>query len=97
MWKHTGENIRIFCKEKRPTCASQNEELIQVTRHPSVARDALIQITKRLTENIFKYMDGATNTHTHIVPPLSSLNVPSAIHVSSSSYGTKQYDLGFPR
>jgi len=62
MWKHTRENICIFRKEERPKCASQNEEPVQVTGYPSVARDALIQITKRMREDIFKYMDGATNT-----------------------------------
>jgi len=97
MRKHTGANIRIFRKEERPKCASRNEELVQVSGDSSVARDALIQITKRLRANIFKDMDGATNSHTHTVPRLSSLSVPSANPLSSSNYGTRQYDLGFPR
>eukprot|EP00253_Pinus_taeda_P020561 PITA_20561 len=99
MRKHTGANIRIFRKEDRPKCASENEELVQVSGHPSVARNALIQITKRLRANIFKDVDGATNSnsHTHTVPPLSSLSVPSANPLSSSNYGSRQYDLAFPR
>eukprot|EP00253_Pinus_taeda_P026422 PITA_26422 len=124
MRKHTEANIRIFRKEERPKCASENEELVQVSGDPSVARNALIQITKRASENeelvqvsgdpsvarnaliqitkrlranIFKDVDGATNSHTHTVPPLSSLSVPSANTLSSSNYGSRQYDLAFPR
>eukprot|EP00253_Pinus_taeda_P016921 PITA_16921 len=97
MRKHTGANIRIFRKEERPKCASENEELVQFSGDPSVARNALIQITKRLRANIFKDVDGATNYHTHTVTPLSSLSVPSANPLSSSNYGSRQYDLAFPR
>lgn len=94
MRKQTRANIRIFRKDERPKCASENEELVQITGEPSVARDALVQIITRLRENIFKERDGASNTDT--VLPLSSLSVPSAIPLSSS-YGTRQYDIGSPR
>ena len=63
---------------------------MQVTGEPGVAKDALIQILKRLRENIFKDKDGASNTDT--VLHLSSLSEPSVIPLSSS-YGTRQYVL----
>lgn len=94
MRKQTRANIRIFRKDERPKCASENEELVQVTGEPSVARDALIQILTRLRENILKDKDGASNTDS--VLPLSSLSVPSALSLSSS-YGTRQFDIGSPR
>jgi transcription antitermination factor NusA-like protein len=90
MRRQTGANIRIFRKEGLPKCASENEELVQITGEPSVARDALIQIITRLRENIFKDKDGASNTDT--VLHLSSLSEPSVIPLSSS-YGTRQYVL----
>jgi len=67
---------------------------VQVTGEPGVAKDALIQILKRLRENIFKDKDGASNTNS--VLPLSSLSVPSAVPLSSS-YGTRKYDIVSPR
>lgn len=94
MRKQTRANIRIFRKDERPKCASENEELVQITGEPSVARDALIQIITRLRENVFKDKDGASNTDT--VLPLSSLSMPSSISLSSG-YGTRQYDIGSPR
>lgn len=96
MRKQTRANIRIFRKDERPKCASENEELVQVTGEANVVRDALIQILTRLRENIFKDKDGASNTDA--VLPLSSLSAPSAISLSSSyGYGTRQFDLGSPR
>jgi hypothetical protein len=41
-------------KDGLPKCAYENEELVQITREPSVARDSLIQIITRLREDIFK-------------------------------------------
>jgi hypothetical protein len=64
MRRQTRENIRIFGKDGLPKCASENEELVQITGEPSVARDALIQITTRLRQDIFKDKDGASNTGT---------------------------------
>jgi transcription antitermination factor NusA-like protein len=94
MRKQTRANIRIFRKDERPICVSENEELVQVTGEPGVAKDALIEILKRLRENIFKDKDGASNTDS--VLPLSSLSVPSAVPLSSS-YGTRKYDIVSPR
>jgi transcription antitermination factor NusA-like protein len=94
MRRQTRANIRIFGKDGLPKCASENEELVQITGEPSVARDALIQIITRLRQDIFKDKDGASNTGT--VLHLSSLSEPSAIPLSSS-YGTRQYGIGSPR
>jgi hypothetical protein len=88
MRRQTGANIHIFRKEGLPKCASENEELVQITGEPSVARDALIQILTRLRQNIFKDKHGASNTDT--VLHLSSLSEPRVIPLSSS-YGTRQY------
>ena len=48
MRRQTRANIRIFGKDGLPKCASENEELVQITGEPSVARDALIRIFSKI-------------------------------------------------
>ncbi|KAH9301163.1 hypothetical protein KI387_012746 [Taxus chinensis] len=53
MRRASGANIRIFAKEQLPKCASQNDEVVQVTGDPEAVQEALIQITSRLQNNLF--------------------------------------------
>uniref|UniRef100_A0A0C9S6Z6 TSA: Wollemia nobilis Ref_Wollemi_Transcript_10183_3113 transcribed RNA sequence n=1 Tax=Wollemia nobilis TaxID=56998 RepID=A0A0C9S6Z6_9CONI len=53
MRRATGANIRIFAKEQLPKCASQNDEVVQVTGEVEAVHEALIQITSRLQNNLF--------------------------------------------
>ncbi|GMH27187.1 hypothetical protein Nepgr_029030 [Nepenthes gracilis] len=46
-WR-TKADIRVFAKEDRPKCASEDEELVQVSGSFAVAKDALAEIASRL-------------------------------------------------
>eukprot|EP01018_Ginkgo_biloba_P039773 Gb_03724 [translate_table: standard] len=75
MRKASGANIRIFGKDQVPKCASENDEVVQVTGDLEVVRDALVHITTRLRNNIFQTMPvGAgmfpSSLHEH-APPVS--------------------------
>lgn len=53
MRKLTGSNIRIFGKDQLPKCASQNDEVVQVTGEQGSVQEALVQISTRLQNNLF--------------------------------------------
>lgn len=62
--KATRASIRIPPKEELPKCASENDELVQITGDENVVLDALVQVLNRLRSNIFKGRDsgiGGTN------------------------------------
>uniref|UniRef100_A0A0C9QU69 TSA: Wollemia nobilis Ref_Wollemi_Transcript_9470_2796 transcribed RNA sequence n=1 Tax=Wollemia nobilis TaxID=56998 RepID=A0A0C9QU69_9CONI len=96
MRKMTRANIRIYSKDERPKSASEDEELVQITAEPSVARDALIQIVTRLRDNVFKDRDSATNAEPVLSNSLSGLALPSTFSLSSSYGARQELDLGSP-
>ncbi|XP_057871157.1 KH domain-containing protein HEN4 [Cryptomeria japonica] len=53
MRRASGAGIRIFGKDQLPKCASQNDEVVQVTGDPEAVQEALVQITSRLQNNLF--------------------------------------------
>ncbi|KAL3813249.1 hypothetical protein ACJIZ3_014517 [Penstemon smallii] len=48
MRRRTHADIRIFSKEDKPKCASEDEELVQISGSFGVAKDALGEISSRL-------------------------------------------------
>lgn len=48
MRKRTQADIRVFSKEDKPKCASDDEELVQISGSPVIAKDALAEIATRL-------------------------------------------------
>lgn len=54
MKRASGANIQIFTKEQVPKFAQRNDELVQVTGTVQAVRDALIHITGRIRESIFR-------------------------------------------
>lgn len=52
MRRLTRANIRILGKDELPNCALSNDELVQIVGDITVAREALIQVTKRLRANL---------------------------------------------
>ncbi|XP_057434838.1 KH domain-containing protein HEN4-like [Lotus japonicus] len=54
MRKLSGAHIRILGKDKIPKCASENEEVIQITGEIEAVHDALLQITTRLKHHFFR-------------------------------------------
>ncbi|KAK7351521.1 hypothetical protein VNO77_11048 [Canavalia gladiata] len=54
MRKLSGAHIRILGKDKVPKCASEDEEVIQVSGEIEAVHDALLQITTRLKHHFFR-------------------------------------------
>ncbi|GAB4839257.1 hypothetical protein Ancab_028784 [Ancistrocladus abbreviatus] len=54
MRKVTGAYIRILGKDQIPKCASENEEVVQVTGELEVVQEAVLQITTRLRHHFFR-------------------------------------------
>ncbi|KAI5074099.1 hypothetical protein GOP47_0010060 [Adiantum capillus-veneris] len=52
--KATRANIRIPSKEELPKCASENDELVQITGDEGVVLDALSQVLNRLRSNLLR-------------------------------------------
>ncbi|KAL2499427.1 RNA-binding KH domain-containing protein [Abeliophyllum distichum] len=48
MRRRTNADIRVFSKEDKPKCASEDEELVQISGNVGVAKDALAEIASRL-------------------------------------------------
>ncbi|KAL8531985.1 hypothetical protein ACS0TY_008550 [Phlomoides rotata] len=48
MRRRTHADIRVFSKEEKPKCASEDEELVQISGSLGVAKDALLEIASRL-------------------------------------------------
>ncbi|ONK65394.1 uncharacterized protein A4U43_C07F36650 [Asparagus officinalis] len=62
MRKRTKAEIRIS-KGEKPKCASSSDELVEVTGEVGNLRDALLQITLRLREDVLKERDGTGKTN----------------------------------
>ncbi|KAK7311741.1 hypothetical protein RJT34_10064 [Clitoria ternatea] len=54
MRKLSGAHIRILGKDKVPKCASEEEEVIQISGEIEAVHDALLQITTRLKHHFFR-------------------------------------------
>ncbi|MCO5606091.1 hypothetical protein L7F22_060278 [Adiantum nelumboides] len=52
--KMTRANIRIPSKEELPKCASENDELVQISGDEGVVLDALSQVLNRLRSNLLR-------------------------------------------
>ncbi|CAA3003358.1 KH domain-containing At4g18375-like [Olea europaea subsp. europaea] len=48
MRRRTNADIRVFSKEDKPKCSSEDEELVQISGNVGVAKDALAEIASRL-------------------------------------------------
>ncbi|XP_073055492.1 KH domain-containing protein At4g18375-like [Primulina eburnea] len=69
MRKVTKANIRIVSKENLPKVASEDDEMVQISGDPDIAKDALIQVMSRLRANVFE-KEGAMSTLMPFVPYL---------------------------
>ncbi|KAL4377041.1 hypothetical protein GQ457_02G019190 [Hibiscus cannabinus] len=85
MRRMTKANIRILSKENLPKVASGDDEMVQISGNLDVAKDALIQITKRLRANFFD-MEGVVSP---LVPVLPYLPMPTEGR-DSLSYESKE-------
>ncbi|XP_043709304.1 KH domain-containing protein HEN4-like [Telopea speciosissima] len=74
MRKLSGAQIRILGKDQIPKCASQNEEVVQITGEFEAVQEALLQITSRLKHHFFR--DTFSSIH-HLSHPAFPDQVPS--------------------
>ncbi|KAK1366443.1 RNA-binding KH domain-containing protein RCF3 [Heracleum sosnowskyi] len=83
MRKLSGVNVQILPNEKRPLCASGNDELLQIEGEIKVAREALVKVTSKLRSCLYQeYFQKETPT-----PPTSatsSVGSEFALEVASS-------------
>lgn len=61
MRKLSGAHIRILGKEQVPKCASEGDEVVQVTGEYEAVREALLHITSRLRNHFFRESLNAIN------------------------------------
>eukprot|EP00252_Welwitschia_mirabilis_P000304 TRINITY_DN10340_c0_g1_i2.p1 TRINITY_DN10340_c0_g1~~TRINITY_DN10340_c0_g1_i2.p1 ORF type:complete len:409 (-),score=88.80 TRINITY_DN10340_c0_g1_i2:423-1649(-) len=93
--KKTRAAIRIMSKDDLPECASQDVELVQIVGEIQVARDALIQITRKLRTNVFKDKDGGAMAGL-VVPSLFGSSAYGGAHPVGSMYSLSGLDLQGP-
>ncbi|KAJ6809479.1 KH domain-containing protein-like [Iris pallida] len=81
MRKRTKADIRIS-KGEKPECAASSDELVEVKGESGNVRDALVQITLRLREDILRDRDGSKSDNAHHTEPIysSSLSMPPVLH-----------------
>ncbi|KAH7372980.1 hypothetical protein KP509_17G032000 [Ceratopteris richardii] len=100
MRRITGANIRILGKDDLPMCADPTDQVVQIVGDIRKAREALIQVTKRLRSNMYaeKTLDGggipppinnsASQTKHEFLslgqPDFSAPSLPNAVHAPSS-------------
>ncbi|KAG5526107.1 hypothetical protein RHGRI_032412 [Rhododendron griersonianum] len=94
MRKTTGAFIRIIGNDQAPKCASQNDEIVQITGEFVNVRDAIYNVTSRLRDNLFssRITNGAgTRSSSSVITEASpygrardpsSLGLPTSVGVS---------------
>eukprot|EP00262_Sarcandra_glabra_P000746 TRINITY_DN10864_c0_g1_i1.p1 TRINITY_DN10864_c0_g1~~TRINITY_DN10864_c0_g1_i1.p1 ORF type:complete len:655 (+),score=142.11 TRINITY_DN10864_c0_g1_i1:65-1966(+) len=61
MRRRTQADIRVYSKSDKPTCASADEELVQISGTVNVAKEALSEIASRLRMRTFKGANAPVN------------------------------------
>lgn len=69
MRKLTKANIRILGKDNLPKIASEDDEMVLISGDLDVAKDALIQVSRRLRANVFD-REGAVSAFLPVLPYL---------------------------
>ncbi|XP_057522230.1 KH domain-containing protein At4g18375-like [Amaranthus tricolor] len=69
MRRRTQADIRVFSKDEKPECASEDEELVQVSGSFAVAKDALAEIASRLRARCLR--DAGIAAEPTLPPPRS--------------------------
>jgi poly(rC)-binding protein 2/3/4 len=69
MRRITQANIRVLTKESLPKVAAEDDEMVQISGDPDLAKDALMQVTSRLRANLFD-REGAAPALVPVLPYL---------------------------
>ncbi|KAA8536391.1 hypothetical protein F0562_028869 [Nyssa sinensis] len=90
MRKATGAGMRIIGGDQVPKCASENEDVVQITGEFTNVQDALYNVTGRLRDNLFpsKMQNGIGSRSSSSViteiSPYASLREPPSLGLHSS-------------
>ncbi|XP_042508732.1 KH domain-containing protein HEN4-like [Macadamia integrifolia] len=79
MRKASGAQIRILGKDQIPKCASENEEVVQITGEFEAVQEALLQITSRLKHHLFRDAFSSINHPSHPAFPDQAPSFPSYV------------------
>ncbi|KAK4755157.1 hypothetical protein SAY87_008914 [Trapa incisa] len=90
MRRRTRADIRVISKDDKPSCASEEEELVQISGNMAVARDALAEILSRLRVRTLR----DTNTGGRHPLGLAALGRPSGPISVGVSGGFEHYKDG---
>ncbi|XVF31604.1 hypothetical protein REPUB_Repub17cG0005500 [Reevesia pubescens] len=78
MRRRTQADIRVYSKDDKPKCASDNEELVQISGNFGVARDALAEIASRLRVRALRDVNAGAEPapvgHVHGFGPARSMS-----------------------
>lgn len=79
--RQTSANVQILPREDLPLCALESDELIQIVGEIRAARNALVQVTTKIRNFIFREMSGPIqvgniNVHAAISPATDSPGAP---------------------
>ncbi|CAI0454014.1 unnamed protein product [Linum tenue] len=64
----TNANIRILGKDNVPKVAADDDEMVQISGELDVAKDALIEVSRRLRDNVFDRDRGAASAYLPVLP-----------------------------
>ncbi|KAI3462534.1 hypothetical protein Pfo_019197 [Paulownia fortunei] len=78
MRRRTHADIRVFSKDDKPKCASEDEELVQISGSFGVAKDALVEIASRLRTRCLR--DANTRGEPASVRPLPGFGPARNLH-----------------
>eukprot|EP00249_Psilotum_nudum_P020190 c27596_g1_i3 orf=979-2661(+) len=95
MRKTTKANIRIPPKEELPTCAGENDELVQIAGEFNMVEHALVQVLTRLRNNLFKGHGVGTGSGLGVLPSLSGIPLQGTTP-SLPGYGARLDSSGSP-
>ncbi|KAI8541661.1 hypothetical protein RHMOL_Rhmol08G0079600 [Rhododendron molle] len=98
MRRITQANIRVLSKESLPKVAAEDDEMVQISGDPDLAKDALVQVTSRLRANLFD-REGAVSAMVPVLPylPMSADGSDGLRYDSRDSrrHGRGPYSSGY--
>ncbi|KAG5535101.1 hypothetical protein RHGRI_023023 [Rhododendron griersonianum] len=98
MRRITQANVRVLSKESLPKVAAEDDEMVQISGDPDLAKDALVQVTSRLRANLFD-REGAVSAMVPVLPylPMSADGSDGLKYDSRDSrrHGRGPYSSGY--
>ncbi|KDP27165.1 hypothetical protein JCGZ_19864 [Jatropha curcas] len=92
MRKLTKANIRILGKDSLPKVATEDDEMVQISGDLDVAKDALIQVSRRLRANVFD-REAAVSAFVPVLPYLP-VSADGSESINYDSRDSKRHGRG---